>query len=140
MEIKLEFLNIKERARKPKATIQRSGKLGFNSEAIELMGMKAEDKFKIAINRTQEDQDNLYLIRCIESQNENCENSVKISKAGDYFYLNLTAYFDDLHLEYEKYLYIYNIYVKEYNGAQIYYLKRRAVKPRIKEQNENIKL
>lgn len=131
MELDLEFIDIKERARKPKATIQRSGKLGFNAEAIEVMSLKVDDMFKIAINKAKGEENNLYLMRCLpEETNIEASKCIRASKAGDYFYLNLTAYFDDVKLDYETNLYIYNIYKQSYQGRDIFHLKRRIDKPR----------
>lgn len=130
MELNLEIINVKERARKPKATIQRSGKLGFNSEAIEVMKMKQDDKFLIAKSKDPGNEDNLYLIKLSEGESVENVNPIRVTKAGEYFYLNLTAFFDDLHFDYERLLYIYNIYETDYKGKNIFELKRRPIKER----------
>lgn len=136
MELNLEIINVKERARKPKATIQRSGKLGFNSEAIEVMQMKQDDKFLIAKSKDPSDEGNLYLIKVADDEDTGNIIPIRVTKAGEYFYLNLTAFFDDLHLDYERNLYIFNIYDRAYKGKIIFELKKRHVKSR-KNFNES---
>lgn len=86
-----------------KATIHKSGKLGFSSGAEEFMKIVNNAFFKIGFNDNIDDG-NIYMV-----PSETEEGAFKISKAGQYYYINLKNVFDKRGIDYKNKSYIYDI-------------------------------
>lgn len=127
--MKLKFLQANEIAPLSKATIHSSGKLGFSSDAIDMLGITQEKTIQFAQNEDDENDRNLYAIIYEEKQ----EGAFKISKAGDYFYVNTKNLFDSLEIDYKNIRIIYDIVKSNYEGKPIIKLIRRDIKK--KEKN-----
>jgi hypothetical protein len=115
-----------------KATVHKSGKLGFSKGAMEKMNFKENKYITIAFNEENPKDTSLYLIAYKESTPE----SIRISKAGAYFYINMKQYFIENNIDYQNKKIIYDIVEIEYEGQKIYKLARRD-KDR-KNQNNQI--
>jgi len=103
---------------KAKATIHNTGKLGFNIEAIEIMQLKNQGSYLLATD--EEDANVMYLIPTDSS------NGVgKVAKAGDYYYLNVGDAFEKLGFKYTEYTIMFDIEKSEYEGKEIFILKKR---------------
>lgn len=102
-----------------------TGKLGFNIEASNLMGLSNKESF--LIGKDKNDENKLYLL---ESNNE---GSVKISKAGEYYYLNAGNVFELMEYDYKKYTIMFDVTVDKYNDSDIYVLNKRIPKERKKQ-------
>nr|MDQ3395768.1 hypothetical protein [Bacteroidota bacterium] len=87
--MELKFIDIEASPNRAKASIHKSGKIGFNKEAAKIMEIERRKYFKLAVNTDKDFIDTLYLV---DTKDE--INSIKIAKAGDYYYLNLGATLD----------------------------------------------
>ena len=105
-----------------KATIHKSGKLGFSRSAQEKMQINDNTYFKIGTSENSRDE-NLYLVK---AQRED-ENSIKASKAGDYYYLNTRVLFDELNIDYKRKKIIYDIIEVDYENIVVYKLIKREI-------------
>ncbi|SKB27105.1 hypothetical protein [Daejeonella lutea] len=103
---------------KAKATIHNSGKLGFNIEAIEVMQLKSQGSYLLATD--EERSDLLYLI-----PTDSADGVGKVAKAGDYYYLNVGDAFQKLGFKYTEYTIMFDIEKNEYDGKDIFILKKR---------------
>lgn len=130
----LEFIDIDINYVKPKATIHMSGRLGFNTEAIKVMNLKEKKFFKVALSKSEGiGNGNIYLI-----DDENFEGTAKISKAGDYYYLNVGGLFDKIGVDYKTYSVIYDLVKEQYGTRDMFVLKQRKPKLRRDKKQEQI--
>jgi len=123
----LEFADVKTAPLKPKATVHRSGKIGFNSDAADFMGLKGDEEFCVAYDQEQGPHGNLYLLP--PGPDKPDESCIQVAKAGEYFHLNLRRFFERYGIEYETYKFIYD--VKEREGEGYLLRKRDDVKKRV---------
>lgn len=103
---------------KAKATIQYSGRLGFNMDAIKLIDLEKIKSFLIA--QDEDNEDVLYLL-----PQKDVEGDAKVARAGSYFYLNVGDVFKNLGLKYKEYTIMYEVEEMEYEGNIIYALKEK---------------
>lgn len=96
--MKLKFITPKQLSGNPKATIQKSGKLGFNGDAATKLKLEVDMYIMVAINEEDEEDENLYMVLC----KEKVEGGYRVSRAGEYFYVNLKYLFDELRIDYEN--------------------------------------
>jgi len=101
-----------------KATIHFSGKLGFSQPAINKLQLGENYYVKLAINENDKRDSNLYL----KVVREMDEESMKVNKAGNYYYLNTKDFFNEFGIEYQKKKIIYDIVDMEYEGDKIFKL------------------
>lgn len=106
-----------------KATIHRSGKLGFSKPAIEKISITDNTYIKIATNAENSKDDSLYILISQESD----ENSIKVKRAGEYYYLNTKDFFNHLGVDYRNKTIIYDIIETELEGEKMYKLIRREM-------------
>lgn len=104
-----------------KATVHKTGKLGFNSGATKYMKLDHLEFFNIGVNKADEKDDSLYLVPA-EKQNE---KTYKLVKAGQYYYLYIKNILRDMKIDYKNENIIYDIEEIEKNGKSIYKLVRR---------------
>jgi len=104
-----------------KATIHRSGKLGFSQAAINKLEVNEKTYVKLAINESDVKDTNLYL----KVVNELDSESLKVNKAGNYFYLSTRDFFNEYGMDYRKMKIIYDIVEIEYEGERLFKLIRR---------------
>lgn len=126
--LNLKFIEIDTDPCKPKATIHATGRLGFNIDANKFMCLSEKRNFRVAVN----DEDgteikNLYLIEDKESN-----GAAKVAKSGDYYYLNVGDLFDRLALDYKQFTIIYDISKQQYNSKDLFVLKMRKLRKKIK--------
>ena len=105
-----------------KCSIQKNGRLGFNTEAISKLELK-DNAVKYA--RFAKDSETGYLYIVISS--EITKDGLKIFKAGKYYYINTKWLWDDLGFEYIKNKLSY-LMIKETDS--IYMLKKEDYTPR----------
>src|SRR5258708_7030234 len=79
-----------------KATIHKSGKLGFTVEAAKKLHLDKNKGFGVAVNEEDPTDKNLYVY--IREEKE--EGFFQISKAGQYYYVNTKALFDNMKEDY----------------------------------------
>lgn len=102
-----------------KATIHKTGKLGFSAAAQAFLGLNDKSYFKVGFSEDPLDS-NIYLVPSNEK-----EKAFKAAKAGDYYYINLKNVFDKRGLPYQDETMIYHIKKQETSGVQYYILNRR---------------
>lgn len=108
---------------KLKATIQRTGKLGFTEATATHLHFKENSIVQFA----EDDQNKgaLYLINAPDSQDE---TAFKVCKSGRYFYVNAKALFDKLGLDYEANTIIFDLKrAAEYTDMEVYKMKKRIL-------------
>ncbi|AQX04121.1 hypothetical protein ATB99_13320 [Elizabethkingia meningoseptica] len=102
-----------------KATIHKSGKLGFSSGAEDFMKIVDNAFFKIGFNDSTDDG-NIYMVPC-----ETEDGAFKISKAGQYYYINLKNVFDKRGIDYKNKSYIYDIKKEKTDSINYFILTKR---------------
>ncbi len=107
-----------------KATIHRSGKLGFSSEAEKMLGLSTEKSLKIATNADDPEDDNLYVMVLQTIEND----SFGLKKAGQYYYINGKQLFEDIKVDFKKDKVIYDIEEFALDGQTLFMFKKRIVK------------
>ena len=118
------IISAKKFQTKLKATVHKSGKLGFTDAAAKELGFasKAEPYVKFAI-----DDDNpsiLYLINVKDGD----EDSFRVNKAGNYYYVNTRLMFDSLQVDYTNETVIYDMIKVEEGGGDVYRMNKRTTK------------
>lgn len=121
--MKLKFIKPQEIDRNIKATIHTSGKLGFSSEAAKKLDLINIKGIQIAINEEEEDA-NLY----IKLESQITYESFGVVKAGDYYYVNTKAFFENYGIDYKSIKIIYDIVEFDYEGEKMYKFLKREVK------------
>ena len=97
------IFNAQEYSLKPKATIQQSGKLGFNGDAIKQLKISEDNGIIIA-----QDSNDKKLFYMALTSNQN-ETAFPVRKSGLYFYINSKQLFDKLELDYTQKTYIFDL-------------------------------
>lgn len=120
-EMKLQKIKPPDGSSILKATIHASGKLGFSIGAIKLMNIGQKNYAQLAINTDDNSDENLYLFL----KEKEDENTLKINKAGNYYYLSSKSLFDKLEIDYRKKKIMFDIVEIEYEGEKIFKLLRR---------------
>ena len=126
--MRLNFINAQDFSTSIKCAIHKTGKLGFNSAAITKLGLSTDKGVRLATNSEDTSDDNLYMM-----VGDFEEGWFKLVKAGDYYYLNTKALFDDLGINYREKRIIYDITNFDYDGKNMYKLNKREVKQKESE-------
>lgn len=113
-----------------KATIHKSGKLGFSQLAIEKIGLNQNAFVMIGTNKENKKDDSIYLMITEEAN----EMAMKANKAGQYYYLNTRDFFNELGIDYKKKTVIYDIVEISEEENKVYKLIPRE-KERKKKYN-----
>jgi|SRR5690606_29680274 len=122
--VEFNFIKPKENKGSVKLTVQKTGKLGFSKNAIDLLDLQNNRYCKFA---TVVNEDGLYML----ISNEKDDYTFDISKAGDYFYIKAKSFLTDLNVDYENkdITVIYDISnMDEQNN--MYKLKKRVINKR----------
>lgn len=119
--MELDFIEISNATAKPKATIHITGKLGFNREAVKYMGLNENTYFRVALDKEESEKRSIFFLTSSHDE----RNVVKVAKAGEYYYLNLGTLFNDIKVDYEHYTVSFDIHKSEYDGKELFTLKRR---------------
>jgi hypothetical protein len=88
-----------------KATIHKSGKLGFSQAAIDKLELNQSFYVMIGTNKLHRDDRAIYL----KVARENDELALKVNKAGQYYYLNTKDFFNENNIDFNKKKIIYDI-------------------------------
>ena len=126
--MKIKFFNPNSLDRNLKATVHKSGKLGFTVDAANKMLLKSNKSAGVGMNEDDITDTSLYLL--VYDQHE--DGAFKVAKAGDYYYLNLKSLFDTLKIDYKSQSVIFDISEEEIDGQRLFKLSRR-------ENNKNDK-
>lgn len=126
--MKLSFYKATDKNSKAKATIHKSGKLGFSSEAIGYLGIKEGIFIKFAQNEDDKTDVNLYAMLSDEQDDE----SFRICKSGNYYYVGTKRLFDEIGVDYTKTTIIYDLIKIDFEMGQVIKMSRREINKRRK--------
>lgn len=130
--MKIKFFDPKGLDRNLKATVHKSGKLGFTVDAANKMDLKPDKSASIGVNEEDKSDKSLYIIIHDDIQ----DATFKVAKAGDYYYLNLKNLFDTLKINYKNQSVVYDISEETNEGQRIYKLSPRENSKKIKQETE----
>lgn len=124
--MELIFVKANELDRNVKCSIHKTGKLGFNDNAIKKLAIDSTKSIKIAY------EDNDIDLKCIymEVVNEVTEEAFKIIKAGEYYYINTKPFFDSKGIDYTEGNLKYEITDYEHEGKKMFKLTKKINKKR----------
>lgn len=123
-QMELEFGDVQTSPKKPKATLHKSGKIGFNGDAADVMELSGDEEFFVAYDPEEGPSGDLYLIsQGVEAPEE---SRIGVAKAGGYFYLNMRRFFEREGVDYERYKLVYDIEEVETDEWRGYRLSRRS--------------
>lgn len=129
--MKLKFFNPDDLDKNLKATVHKTGKLGFTVEAAKKMELSKEKSAGIGINDEDSSDNSLYVVIYPEKK----EGAFSISKAGAYYYINTKALFDSLRIDYVKDNVVYDISKTDIEGQVVFKFKRREKHKKISDAN-----
>lgn len=108
-----------------KATLQRSGKIGFTAEAAVKLRLNTDKSLMIGTNADDKSDTNLYVV--VNDPKE--QDAFPVLKAGLYYYINTKPLFKTMRWDYEKYSYTFDI-TEEIDGENRYYKFKTTKKER----------
>lgn len=130
-----QIFNAKELTQKLKATVQRTGKLGFTAETLEALQIKQGTYIRIA------DDTESKRILWLGVINEPTDNAFPVNKAGDYYYLNTTKLFEKIGIDFRKKNCMYDMTRAPENdeaiGGECYKLQLRVTDRKQTETPDN---
>ena len=91
-----QIFDAKELTQKLKATVQRTGKLGFTAETLEVLNIHQGTHIRIA-NDTETKR-----VLWLGVLQEPADNAFPVNKAGDYYYVNTTKLFETIGIDFRK--------------------------------------
>jgi hypothetical protein len=119
--MKLRYFDATTLDRNLKATVHKSGKLGFTIEAAKKMKLDPSKSVVMATNEDEPDDNNLYAI----VHGNSAKGAFPVRKGGQYYYINTKPLFDLLKINYVKEFVQYAISEMELEGETIYKLSRK---------------
>ncbi|MBS1501169.1 MAG: hypothetical protein JST32_03855 [Bacteroidetes bacterium] len=117
--MKIKFFNPNELDRNLKATVHKSGKMGFTIEAANKMGLSIQKGMLIGYNEDDNTDKNLYIVIDKDKQ----ESSFQILKAGAYYYVNTKPLFDTLKVDYVNKTISFDIMEEDIEGLKVFFFK-----------------
>lgn len=124
----LEFADVKSKPLRPKGTVHKSGKLGFNSDAAQMMDLSGDEVFCVAYDDEEGPDGDLYLLS--ENPKAPERSCIEVARAGDYYHLNLRRFFERYDIDYERYKIIYDVVDSDTSGVEYRLDRREDVKER----------
>jgi len=124
--MRIRYIKPKTVTGKFKCTIHQNGKLGFSRNAINKMGIDNNKHVKLGLNEEDVNDNNIYML----IQDYKDEETFKINKAGNYYYLNTKYLFDDFKLDYVRKKIIYDIQEIVINDEKVFKLVKRELSRR----------
>lgn len=132
--MKIQFLKPVAGFSNVKATIHINGKMGFSKSAIKKFGLEEGKFLKMGVNTEDTSDENLYVI----VKNFDDGESLKIHKAGQYYYVNSKPLFDSLKIDYKNKKIIYDVEDFEYSNIKMYkFVKRELDRSSVGKKEEN---
>lgn len=120
----LDFFDSSSKYGVIKATVHKTGKLGFSSGASKFMKLEEISYVNIGLNKADSNDKCLYILEV----SQETDKSFKIVKAGDYFYVHIKNILRELNIDYKNESVIYDIEEINHSGNKIYKLCRRKRK------------
>lgn len=122
--IDIEFFDSDSKLGIIKATVHKTGKLGFSSGAAKLLEFEKLKYFQIGFNKADTQDKSLYLFPL----NEEAPKAFKLIKAGEYYYLFIKSILREQQIDYKNESVIYDIEQITINNKMCYKLIRRKRK------------
>jgi len=122
--VELEFFDSSTKYGVIKATVHKTGKLGFSSGASKYMNLDNIKYVNIGFNKSNQEDRCLYIVET----NEETDKTFKIVKAGDYYYVFIKNILKQLNIDYKNESVIYDIEKMTGEDNLIYKLCRRERK------------
>lgn len=119
--MKIKFFNPDSLDKNLKATVHKSGKLGFTVDAAKRLKLETNKSAAIGTNEDDPSDDSLYII----IYNEVRSGAFRIAKAGQYYYINLKALFDALKINYKQESVVYDISEEPFGDEMVFKFSRR---------------
>lgn len=119
----IEFFESGDKYGPVKASVHKSGRLGFSAGAIKLLEIDGSKLFKIGRKKTESDSDSQVLL-LIPVDTED-EYTYRPFKAGNYYYLKTKRLLNQLNIEYRSENVIFDIDEVNENGKLYYKLHRK---------------
>ncbi len=119
--MKIKFFNPDSLDKNLKATVHKSGKLGFTVDAARRLNLETNKSAAIGTNEDDPSDDSLYII----IYNEVRSGAFRIAKAGQYYYINLKALFDALKINYKQESVVYDISEEPFGDEIVFKFSRR---------------
>ena len=119
--MKIKFFNPDSLDKNLKATVHKSGKLGFTVDAARRLKLETNKSAAIGTNEDDPSDDSLYIIIYNEVRN----GAFRIAKAGQYYYINLKALFDALKINYKQESVVYDISEEPFGDEIVFKFSRR---------------
>jgi hypothetical protein len=129
--MKLKFINPEALDKNLKATVHKSGKLGFTMDAARKLKLGEGKSASIAINEDDVSDENLYVVIHEGLRND----AYKISKAGQYYYINTKALLDHLKINYLKQNVVFDISREFIENQTVFKFKRRPMLKKMATDN-----
>lgn len=124
----IQILDIGQYSVKLKATIQQTGRLGFTAETAEVLALSVQKSVQFA--RDDEGDKALYMVL----RDGQPDNSLRVMKAGKYFYLPTKQMFDAWGEDYINKVVMFDmVHVASLDaqfGGQVYKMVRRELDKR----------
>lgn len=131
--MKLKLYSAKEiSTSRPKATVHKSGKLGYNRDAIKDLQLK--QGMGILLFGDEEHPSPLCLFMKIVTDTN--PDSFKLVKGGQYYYASTKAFMDKLEIDYQSKSIIYDLSKVDIEGETYYKMTGREMKGRGRDFGE----
>ena len=117
--MKIKFFNPESLDKNLKATIHKSGKMGFTIEASAKMGLSNDTSLSIGMDEDNAEDRNLYAVVNKTKQ----KDAFAVLKAGDYYYVNTKPLFNNLKFDYLKNSISFEITEDEIEGMKMFIFK-----------------
>lgn len=101
-----------------KATIHKSGKLGFSQAAIDKLELNQDIYLMVGTSKENKKDNSIYLAISTESN----EMAIKVNKAGNYYYLNTKDFFNEIGVDFKNKSIIYDIVDISSESGKLYKL------------------
>jgi len=119
--MKIKFFNPESLDKNLKATVHKSGKMGFTIEAASKMDLNSEKSLSIGINEDDIEDKNLYVVINPTKQ----KDAFSILKAGSYYYVNTKPLFNNLKFDYLRKNISFEISEDEIENMKIFIFKTK---------------
>ncbi len=119
--MKIKFFNPEYLEKNLKATVHKSGKMGFTIESARKMQLSPEKSLLIGINEDDLEDKNLYVIVNQSRQND----AFPVLKAGEYYYVNTKPIFDNLKFEYVEKNISFELSEENINNVKVFVFKTK---------------
>ncbi|WP_423735210.1 hypothetical protein [Chitinophaga caseinilytica] len=130
--MKIKMYKLSELDKNLKATVHKTGKLGFTRDAAIKLNLQEKKSAYIGYNEEDPTDNSLYVSLSPEDKGD-----FKIIKSGAYYYINTKVLFDNLKKDYSKKNIVYDITEEEIDGTRYYKLKARQQPTKSASNNES---